>query len=587
MQQPAPALTASGENRSAAWGSDVIAEALAATGIRHIALTPGSSFRGLHDSLVNHLGAQCPGVVLCLHEEHSVALAHGYAKVTGQPMAVAVHANVGLMHATMALYNAWCDRVPMLVLGATGPVDAARRRPWIDWIHTAADQGMLIRPYVKWDDQPASVEASVAAVWQADQITRTSPPAPVYVCLDVSVQEEPVAAGAVTSVPRTGRIPDPWPGAAEVALAADRLARAQRPLILMGRVGRGEDQWRDRIALAERLNASVITDGKVAAAFPTRHPLHVGVPSLFLTPEQSERLRAADVVLALDWVDLAGTLRAVGASGHSVISATVDHHLHRGWSKDAFGPVPSEVNLPCPADRAVEALLGALPAGRSSRGLPTGPARSDTPMAEPDGRAITVPALAAALHRATRGTNPCLIRTPLSWDARQWPVEGPLDALGYDGGAGVGSGPGMAVGAALALRGTGRLPVAVLGDGDVLMGGTALWTAAKHDIPLLVVVANNASFHNDEVHQRTVAQTRGRAVENATVGVALDEPTADLATFARSLGLTGIGPITDAHELPAALGLAVRSVREGARVLVDVRVAPGDTPARTSALTEG
>ena len=161
------------------WGSDALAELLSRLDLRYLALVPGSSYRGLHDSLVNYSGNRDPRMLVCLHEEHAVAIAHGYAKVTGRPMAVALHSNVGLMHATMAIYNAWCDRVPMLIVGATGPVDAARRRPWIDWIHTSADQGALIRPYVKWDDQPASVEAALDSLAQAYSITRAAPSAPV------------------------------------------------------------------------------------------------------------------------------------------------------------------------------------------------------------------------------------------------------------------------------------------------------------------------------------------------------------------------------------------------------------------------
>src|ERR1700730_8924251 len=175
------------------WGSDAIAEILRRLELPFISLNPGASYRGLHDSLVNYAGNRAPEIVLCLHEEHAVALAHGYAKVTGRPMAVALHSNVGLMHATMALFNAFCDRVPMVVLGATGPLDAARRRPWIDWIHTASDQGALIRSYVKWDDQPASVPAAIEALVRADVLTRSYPCAPVYVCLDAALQEAPVS----------------------------------------------------------------------------------------------------------------------------------------------------------------------------------------------------------------------------------------------------------------------------------------------------------------------------------------------------------------------------------------------------------
>ena len=157
---------------NALFGSDVVAETLRALEVPFIALNPGSSYRGLHDSLVNYLGNVQPQMLLCLHEEHAVAIAHGYAKVTGRPMAAAVHSNVGLMHATMAVFNAWCDRMPVLLLGATGPVDAPKRRPWIDWIHTARDQGALIRDYTKWDDQPASAEAARESLLRACWLAR-------------------------------------------------------------------------------------------------------------------------------------------------------------------------------------------------------------------------------------------------------------------------------------------------------------------------------------------------------------------------------------------------------------------------------
>src|SRR5215831_12369158 len=142
-----------------AWGSDIAAQMLRRFGIPFISLNPGASYRGFHDSLVNHLGNENPGIILCLHEDHSVAIAHGYAKATGEPMACVLHSNVGLLHGMMGLFNAWCDRTPMIVLGATGPVAAEKRRPWIDWIHTSRDQGAYIRSIIKWDDQPTSPDA--------------------------------------------------------------------------------------------------------------------------------------------------------------------------------------------------------------------------------------------------------------------------------------------------------------------------------------------------------------------------------------------------------------------------------------------
>ncbi len=293
------------------WGSDALAELLSRLDLRYIALVPGSSYRGLHDSLVNYNGNRDPRMLVCLHEEHAVAIAHGYAKVTGRPMAVAIHSNVGLMHATMAIYNAWCDRVPMLIVGATGPVDAARRRPWIDWIHTSADQGALIRPYVKWDDQPASVEAALDSFAQAYSITRAAPSAPVYVCLDVSLQEQRLPAPPAIPDVRRDRSPrSHGPDAEAVRTTLDFLGQARRPLFLFGRLSRDERDWDRRVALAERYGALVLSDLKNGAVFPTAHPLHPNPPGIFLPAASAGLIGGADLILSLDWTDLAGTLSA-------------------------------------------------------------------------------------------------------------------------------------------------------------------------------------------------------------------------------------------------------------------------------------
>src|SRR6202158_4056421 len=189
------------------WGSDVAALMLRELDLPYVALNPGASYRGLHDSIVNLLGNRGPQMLLCLHEEHAVAIAHGYAKVAGRPMGAIVHSNVGLMHATMAVFNAWCDRVPVVLLGATGPVAADKRRPWIDWIHTAADQGALVRNYTKWDDQPASVAAAAEALIRAHRMAMTPPQAPVYICLDAALQESRI--GALPPLPSAARYRPP------------------------------------------------------------------------------------------------------------------------------------------------------------------------------------------------------------------------------------------------------------------------------------------------------------------------------------------------------------------------------------------
>ena len=585
IERPA-GLPAAGNAR---FGSDVAAETLRALDIPFIALNPGASFRGLHDSLVNHLGNECPRMLLCLHEEHAVAIAHGWAKVTGRPMAAAVHSNVGLMHGSMAIFNAWCDRAPLLLLGATGPVDAAKRRPWIDWIHTAADQGALVRPFVKWDAQPASAEATREALLRAAWLARTAPMGPVYVNLDAGMQEAALEA-PLPALDPARFVPDmeaavPPPAALDRAAALLRGARA--PVILYGRCGRAEADWARRIALAEALDARVVTDLKLAAAFPTDHPRHVGAPATFPSAAAGAAIAQADVILSLDWVDLAGTVKAAtggAAPAGRVIHASLDHTLHNGWSMDHQGLPPVDVFLAAGTDAVVAGLLERL-CGTATAGTPAPVPEAVAPALETG--PIAVPWMARTLRAAIGARPASLLHVSLSWQAETWPWRHPLDYLGGDGGAGIGAGPGLAVGAALALRGSGRLPVAVCGDGDFLMGVTALWTAVHYRVPLLVVVANNRSFFNDELHQERMARARSRPVENRWIGQRIAEPEIDLAALAAAQGARGFGPVTEGAALAPVLAEAIAAVEAGAVAVVDVRVAPGYGPATAGGAFRG
>jgi thiamine pyrophosphate-dependent acetolactate synthase large subunit-like protein len=566
---------------NALFGSDVVAETLRALEIPYIALNPGSSYRGFHDSLVNYLGNIQPQMLLCLHEEHAVAIAHGYAKVTGRPMAAAVHSNVGLMHATMAMFNAWCDRMPVLLLGATGPVDAPKRRPWIDWIHTARDQGALLRAYTKWDDQPASPEAAREAVLRAYWLARSAPMGPVYVNLDAGMQEAPLA-DSLPPLDVARFVPDVASAVApeQVARVVAMLREAKQPLILMGRGSRTDKAWADRVALAERLSARVVTDMKCGAAFPTDHPLHVGAPATFLGQEATRAIASADVILSLDWVDLAGALKvACGtvAPTARVITVTLDHQLHNGWSMDHQALPPADLFIASDADTVVAAVLERLPAAAAQ----AQPPRPD-PVAEP-GQG-TVAQITHTMRQAVGERPTSLLHVAGSWSAAHWPLRHPLDYFGSSGGAGIGGGPGISVGAALALRGSGRLPIAVCGDGDFLMGATALWTAVHYNIPLLLIVANNRSFFNDELHQERVARMRNRPVENRWIGQRIADPEIDIAQLARAQGALGFGPITEGGDLLATLRDAIGAVAGGAVAVVDVRVAPGYAPAVAAGL---
>jgi thiamine pyrophosphate-dependent acetolactate synthase large subunit-like protein len=539
-----------------------------------LAINPGASFRGLHDSIVNVLDNRDPRLLLTLHEAQAVAIAHGYAKVTGRPMGVVLHANVGLMNAVMAVYDAWVDRVPMLILGATGAVDAARRRPWIEWIHTSRDQAALVRSFVKWDDQPASPQAALESLVRGALLTRTEPHAPVYICLDVDLQERPLEAPV--ALPDLERFPAPRePVAAPGDLAAvlQLLEAAEKPLVLVGRHRRTEEAWLNRIALADALGSAVICDQKCGVGFPSKHPRYVSAPAQYFDARALQVLSEADTVLALDWPDLAGTLsqRPDRGKGVTTLAISPDERLHNGWSLDHF-PLPEvDLRIPVPADGFVAQLLPALP--RRTTAPWTLP--SPRPMSIQDEGPVTLAALASVFEQV-RGTRPiCLTRLPFGWPDELTRFTGPLDCIGYDGGGGIGSTPGITVGAALALRGHSRLPVAILGDGDLLMGSQALWTAAAERLPALFIVNNNRSFYNDVEHQERVARRRGRPVERAPIGLSIDDPAVDLAGLARSYGLTAFGPVTRTHELKQVLQEAFAAAESGATVLVDVAVVRG------------
>ena len=562
-----------GPASEAVWGSDAIAAMLRELDIPYLALNPGASYRGLHDSLVNYLGNERPQMLLCLHEESAVSIAQGYAKVTERMMGAVLHSNVGLMHATMSIFNAWCDRVPVLLLGATGPVDAAKRRPWIDWIHTASDQGALIRDYTKWDNQPASIAASYEALLRAVQIAMTAPRGPTYVNLDAAMQEAKI--DSIPALPESGRYRAPAPVRPDprlVAQAADLLSQASNPVLLVGRVSRSESGWRERIALAEKLQARVLTDLKMAAAFPTEHRLHAAPPGVFLAPLAAKVLREADVVLALDWTDLAGTLKqAWGPEPVSarIINVSPDAHSHRGWSMDYQGLPPADVYLMCEPDVVTPLLLDVVPQRAAVAGS------GEQHGAATDSTALSIAAIARALDAATQDVDVCVTRLPLGWNGAYRHFRAPLDYIGLEGGGGVGAGPGITVGAALALKGTGRVPIAIMGDGDFLMGVTALWTATHYRLPCLILVVNNRSFFNDEMHQERVARERARPVENKWIGQRIDEPDIDLAMLARAQGAEGIGPVALLEDLAPAIDQALRAVRGGAVCVVDVRVVPG------------
>jgi len=588
------------------WGSDIAAAMLRRFNIPYVSLNPGASYRGLHDSLVNHLGNERPGILVCLHEDHSVSIAHGYARATGEPMACVLHANVGLFHGMMGMFNAWCDRAPMLVLGATGPVDTEKRRPWIDWIHTMRDQGALVRGFVKWDDQPTSATGLVESLARAHLITRSAPTAPVYVCLDAGLQEEKLEKEI--QWPDLARLQPPAPSRpAKSALdeAASLLASAKRPLMLCGRGARSDPAWQARLRLAERTGALVMTDLKTGAMFPTDHPAHIVPPFNALSKTAREIVCEADVILSLDWVDLGGLLKqasSVGKVSAKIIAATLDHTLHTGAGMEYQTLPPRDVFMATTSDVAVEELNDALDELSSSQPPPTRGGRTAVAHSEAvrvggehaaikppwreraapkrkdsnDDR-VTLDQVASALRAEFNDPDKvtlCLLNR--GFPSHIWPFKSGLAYLGKDGGGGLGSGPGLSVGSALALNDMGRYAVSVLGDGDFCMGATAIWTAVRHRIPLLILIDNNRSYFNDELHQDNVARRRGREPANRWIGLRMEDPLPDIAKMAEAQGAVGIGPVTKSSDVRGAIEKGVGILKQGGVCVIDFHVDPSE-----------
>src|SRR5579872_4203413 len=364
--------------------------------------------------------------------------------------------------------------------------------------------------------------------------------------------------------------------------AAEMLKGAKRVLLLAGRTSRSTEAWNARVALAEALNARVVTDLKIGASFPTDHPLYVGAPRA-IAPEAVEGLKNVDVVLSLDWVDLAGAMRYAGPNpAAKVIQISLDHRIHNGWSMDHQGLPPVDLLLSADPDLVVPGLVKEVGTSTKPHAVPTPRKISDK---EPSG--FTNEHIARTLKKVLGDRPVTYTHLPLSWDDSWMPFRHPLDFVGSDGGGGVGGGPGISVGAALALKGSGRLPVAICGDGDFLMGVTAVWTAVHYKIPLLFVLANNRSFYNDELHQERMARARNRPVENKWIGQRMSEPEVDLAAMGRAQGAVGFGPITKPADLATALEKAIAEVDAGKVAVVDVRVEPGYTMVMTQAMVRG
>ena len=558
------------------WASDVIVDLLQAFELPYAALNPGASYRGLHDSIVNY-GSNRPAMMLCQHEETAVQIAHGYAKASGKPMVAILHNLVGLLHANMAIYYAYADRAPVFIIGATGPMDETKRRPRIDWIHTALVQGEAVRAYTKWDYQPTVIDGVPESFARAYAVMMTEPRGPIYMCYDAWMQEQPLEREiALPKKSLPSRLaPDPE----ALKRVAEALREAERPVILAEYVGREPEGFHALVDLAQTLGAPVY-DVNGRLNFPSRHPLNLSmVKDIF---------RDADLVLCLDtrdWeratTELVSTTRAVTSivpAGCKWIDIGFGDLEISSWAMDYQRLAHADLRVMADTTLAIPALTALLKGTVSSR---PGRAKAVAEMRSKahakwqaeakedwDASPITLPRLATEVWSAIKGHDWVLSAGTLDeWARRIWDFDQPYRHPGKS--LGTATQIGISLGVALAHRDAKRLVVDLQPDGDLMFDAGALWVAAKHRIPMLVVMYNNRAYYNDWEHQIRMARLRGTPVERAHIGMDMDDPAPDFAPMARAMGWYAEGPIEKPVDIAPALQRAIERVKAGQPALLD------------------
>lgn len=569
--------------------SDLIVEFLAQQGIQYASFNPGASFRGMHDSLVAMRDREgSPRILVSCHEEISVAIAHGYYKASGKHMAVLVHANIGLQHASMAIFNAWCDRVPLLVLGGNGPLDAHKRRPWIDWIHTSQAINSVVRDYVKWSDTPISQKATLESLYRGVRLMDTEARAPVFIALDAAVQEEPLEAD-LALYPATASAPAALPAieGEEAKTLARKLMAASFPVFLTGLSGKDEETVPALVALAEDLGVAVFDQGG-RYNFPNTHPL-----SLIELP--SEALQLADFILALEVPDLWGALQPLASrlaeERPEIVTLGNNDLLTSSWAADYQRLMPVDRALHASLGPSLQKILDAVRAYRSE-GFPTSQrgtrvqrigawhdaARRQWREAATSHHGDGVMHVTSALeiiHEVLKRHNWVVANTGSvtidGWVRRLWDLDRKGCYLGLSGGAGLGYGPGAAIGVALAHKDTGRLCVNLQADGDFLYTPSALWTLSQYGIPLLTIVMNNNLYLNSKQHAQTIAMQRNRNADDADIGTSFHKNPVDFLALAKTFNIHASGRATDLVGLKVCVLDAIDHIRtHGKSALVEV-----------------
>ena len=575
-------------------GSDYMVDVIKSLGFEYVAANPGSAFRALHESLINYGGNTKPELLTCCHEESSVAMAHGYAKIEGKPMMVMAHGTVGLQHASMAVYNAYADRVPVYIV-VGNILDVQFRRSDVEWAHAVQDAAAMVRDYTKWDDTPASLTHFGESAVRAYKIATTPPYGPVVIVADAAMQEEPIPPGdrPRLRVPRLTPTSPPVGDSGAVSELARMLVAAENPRLIAGRVARTPKGLDLLVELAELLQAPV-QDMRFTLRmnFPSRHPLKMG-PAV--------RVTDADVIVGLEHPEFYMNLNSMTPTnrmgmetaprykpGTKIATISSSDLLTKSNYQDAGRYVEADLAIPADAEATLPALIEACrrlitPERRrafDARGvrLAEDSRRAREQALEQaswgwDASPISTARLSAEIWNQIKDEDWSLVSDATfisGWPHRLWDITKHHQYIGWSGAYGIGYGAPAAVGAALANRRHGRLSVNIQCDGDLNYAPAVLWTAAHHRIPLLTVMHNNRAYHQERMFVVDMAARANRDVGRAGIGNDLNDPNIDYASLAKAYGVYGIGPITNPNDLGPALKRAIEVVKRGEPALVDV-----------------
>jgi thiamine pyrophosphate-dependent acetolactate synthase large subunit-like protein len=580
-------------------GSDFMVDVIKTLDIKYMPCNPASSFRGLHESLIDYGGNKQPEFLTCMHEESAVGMAHGYFKVAGKPLLTLCHGTVGLQHAAMAIYNAWCDRVPVLVVGGND-LDAAHRPPGVPTIHSAQDINALVRDFTKWDDTPVSAQHFAQSFVRMYKIATTPPYGPVMMSLDAGLQQEPIREnGEKLYIPRFVPSSPPQGDSGAVKEAARLLASAERPVIVVDRAARTPNGIKLLVELAEALQAPVVDMGG-RMNFPKTHYLS----------RPANIIGQADVIIGMELSDFWGVVNSYTDNGdngvgfneskikpstklisiNSVDLNTKSNYqdFQRFLSVDVSMPADAEATLPA----LIEAVKSAIPDERRAAIAKRGEtirkahaeARENAKQAAAiawDASPISTARLVMETWAQIKDLDWSLVSSAgnvSDWPNRLWPMEQHHHWLGGSGGYGVGYGAPASIGAALANRDLGRFSVSIQSDGDLMYAPGALWTAARHRIPLLAVMHNNRGYHQEVMHIQRVANFRDRVAylgnDMAPLGTSIQNPDIEYHKLAESMGWWAKGPIKDPADLGPAIKEAVAVVQSGQPTLLNVWTQP-------------